>query len=176
MRILQAHAQICMDMLDRLNIQYGENIIFVVNSRAKTRWGQCKRTQGKWQISISSVLLEDRNSVEGLENTILHELLHTCPGCQNHGSEWKRLADKVNRAYGYTIKRTSTAKEKGLCEDAQREREEQRIKRASPQYMLVCQNCGYKYYRKKASKVVTCVDKYRCGKCHGFLKVEKMGG
>ena len=55
--------------------------------------------------------------MNGLKNTIIHELLHTCVGCMNHKAKWKFYADKVNRAYGYDdIKRTSTADEKGVKE------------------------------------------------------------
>ena len=52
---------------------------------------------------MSARLLEDGPL---LRATLLHELLHTCYGCQNHGKRWKAYAQRVGEALGVEITRT----------------------------------------------------------------------
>lgn len=40
-----------------------------------------------------------------IQMTIVHELLHTCEGCFNHGAKWKYYAEVMNNKYGYQITR-----------------------------------------------------------------------
>ena len=77
----------------------------VVNTRAKRRLGCCIRKNGVFTIEVSNGILEDTSL---LRATLVHELLHTCYGCQNHKKRWHRYADMMNRAYGYTISRTES--------------------------------------------------------------------
>ena len=45
-----------------------------------------------------------RNGTDkAITNTIYHELLHTLPGCQNHGKLWKMYAKKVHDLFGFNI-------------------------------------------------------------------------
>lgn len=49
------------------------------------RWGQCTCLGGNnYAISINVILLRDDTNIDGLKNTIIHELLHTCPNCMKH--------------------------------------------------------------------------------------------
>lgn len=89
MRNLEDVAIECMEMLDRIGIKYGNVKEVIPNSRARSRWGQCKIVPGGFQININVDLLDERNSIDGLKETLLHELLHTVSGCFNHGREWK---------------------------------------------------------------------------------------
>lgn len=115
MRDLELITLACMEKLDKLGIPYGNILEVTINTRAKSRWGQCRHCAEGHKINISARLLDDSTDIRGLENTILHELLHTAPGCNNHGAVWKAYAEKVNAAYGYNIKRASTAYEKGVA-------------------------------------------------------------
>lgn len=137
MRNLNDYAKRCMTELDDIGIEYGNIIEFKVNTRAKKRWGQCKAVPGGYSINISAILLDERNDEQGLKNTIIHELLHSCKGCMNHGENWKRLATKVNRAYGYNIKRCSSADEKGVQEETRPIKTAREIK-----YIVKCNGCG----------------------------------
>lgn len=160
MRNLNVIAKECMKMLDDIGVKYGNVTEFTINTRAHRRWGQCKRVANGYSINISATLLDESNDVNGLKNTILHELLHTCDGCMNHGTKWKTLASKVNNAYGYNIKRCSDANEKGVENDT----------RVVYKYEIQCQECGHSYKREKMSKAIQHPEKYRCGQCHGKLK------
>lgn len=95
MRNLTEYAQKCMAELDTLEIQYGNVVEFKVNYRAKKRWGQCKRlSDGTFSININAIFLDERNEEQGLKNTIIHELLHTCTDCFNHGKIGNGLRKK----------------------------------------------------------------------------------
>lgn len=115
MRDLIEYACKAMEMLDSIGVQYGNIIDFTVNTRAQKRWGQCRKVPGGYTININAVLLDERNSEDGLMNTILHELAHSVDGCMNHGTNWKAVANHIHNALGYNIKRTDSAEEKRNC-------------------------------------------------------------
>ena len=165
MRDLQQYARECLKELDAIGIEYGNITKFVINTRANKRWGLCEPVPGGFQIEISSVLLDERNDEAGLKNTIIHEILHTCKGCQNHQENWKRVAQKVNAAYGYNIKRTSSTLEKGVLEET--------MPPIPANYVVECKCCGYTYTREKKSKLITNMERYRCGVCGGRLFLRK---
>ena len=102
------------EKLDRLAISYGNIVLWEINTRAKTRFGQCRvMRKGCFAISIAAIMFqaEDRH----VEEVILHELLHSCKGCMSHGKQWKAYAEQVNLAYGTSISRTSTREQYGLA-------------------------------------------------------------
>ena len=152
----------CKAKLDAIGIETGEVISVVSNSRATSRWGLCKRVGSKFIIEISVILLEDDVSDFATESTMLHELLHTCKYCQNHGNEWKNLAARVNAKYGYNIKRTTSYEELGIqksnyVEDAK--------------HKITCKSCGHTIYRKRESNLIKHTERYRC-LCGGEFKLE----
>ena len=162
MRDLTTYALECMEELDSIGIEYGNIIDFTVNTRAKKRWGQCKAVPGGYLININEALLNEKNSEDGLKNTIMHELLHSCEGCMNHGQKWKEVVGIVNRKLGYGIKTTSSSAEKGVLEET---------RNIKVKYRIVCKKCGNELTRSKMTKVVKYPSMYQCGKCHGDLKV-----
>lgn len=128
-----------------LNIPVGYIDDITVNYRAKSRWGQCRkrRATGRYVIEINAELLRDDVDDMATMDTVVHEVLHTCEGCMNHGTLWKRYANMVNRAYGYNIKRTTSAEAKGL---------ESRTKTAK--YVVTCDGCGHKYGFARETKTI----------------------
>lgn len=144
-------------------IQPGNITDVSINTRATTRWGQCVKKDGHFTINISERLLSDNIPDDGLKNTIIHEILHTCKDCQNHGKEWKKYASIINERYGYKIKRADTAKEKGVSEDDLF---------ANAKHKFTCTNCGNSIYRQRESKFTRNYTRYRCGICGGKLIME----
>lgn len=131
----------------------------IINNRARSRFAACKKKgTSPYIIEVGEALL--KADVFAVKNILAHEILHTCYGCYNHGERWKLYADKMNRAYGYHITRTTTYEELGL---------ETPEKKRKVHYVIVCQKCGYQFYRQKKSKLVTETHQYRC-KCGGHLK------
>ncbi len=140
------------------------------NRRAKKRLGCCKvvkeRGRTGFVIEVSSIM--EKCSDADLKDVIFHELLHTCPGCLNHGQKWKSLADRINRAYGSHIRvRADSSQIPGLA----REGEEPQYK-----YEIECAACGVRFYRMRRSRVVDHPEDYRCSRCGGRLRVRDMSG
>ena len=160
MRDLQEAAAQCLQELKAIGITCGHVEALSVNYRAKKRWGVCKRTPGGFAIEIAAVLLEDNVPLASLKNTLIHELLHTCPGCDNHGAKWKALAQRVNQAYGYGIRRLASPEEKGVAAP----------EAAQVKYRFVCQGCGQTVARMRSSRFTENYTRYRCGKCGGKFK------
>lgn len=125
-----------------------------VNTRAKRRLGCCYYRQGAYTIEVAARLLTDPAL---LQETLLHELLHTCPGCRDHGERWKAHAQAVNRALGTDIQRT-----------VKLEGEPASLRRDEVKYVLRCEACGQEIKRMRMCKVVKSPWRYRC-LCGGRL-------
>lgn len=164
---LELAAEKCMRDLEDISIPYSKPVTFKVNTRAKMRWGQTKLTWKGFEININSSLLDGKHA-EGLRNTIIHELLHTCPGAMNHGKVWKSLAEKVGMHFGDEIKRTSSAEEKGFSkEDYEKERPTRKVK-----YRFRCTKCGEVIDRTRESQFTRNYTSYRHTGCYGsFQKI-----
>lgn len=155
----------CIDMLKELGIPCGNVINVKANTRAKKRYGQCKRLKsGNYVINISHVLLKDEVPDVITKGTIIHELLHTAAFYDGHTGMWKRYADIVNKKYPeYNIKRVADVKETGIkiandddykyiikCEKCGREVRFMRMcKKVENPEMYIHKNCGGKFKRHK---------------------------
>jgi len=135
----------------------------VINNRAKTRFGCCRKTKSGYVIEISKFLISGPE--KAIYQTLAHEVLHTCPGCQNHSLDWKAHAETMNRFFDYNIKRTSTPLEMGMEEGGP-------VRSPRPvKYAFVCKKCGRRIERSKKSKLVTHTHLFKC-LCGG--KIEKL--
>lgn len=139
-------------------------------SKATSWYGQCQQNrvyQGKrYKFVISLSVYHLQSSEQAIRNTLIHELLHTCPGCLNHGPKWKTYASIVQKRYGYRIIRAGGDKDKdSLMEQARQQ------KRAAyeTKYLLVCTKCSQQFVRFRKSNLVLHPEKYRC-KCGGIIK------
>ena len=105
-------------------------------------------------IEISKWVMELNDDI--IKNTIMHEIIHCFPYCNNHGTEFKKYAKYINTHLGYNISRTgnrnSDLKESNLEEEKEKFN-----------YKVECTKCNYTFYRKRMNKYFT--RKYRCGKC-----------
>lgn len=130
-----------------------------LNRRARTRFGCCIRQNGAYTIELS-----ERLARNGSENAVLqvlvHEVLHTCYGCSNHGRRWQCYAQRMNAAYGYRVRRTDDFAQLGLVDDR------------PVQWWVICTKCGRRIPRMKRSPLVDRPERYRC-RCGGTLRVER---
>lgn len=149
--------------LNSIGIKYGKVRNWSINTRAKCRLGQCKKiAPGLFDINISNMLLGDSVDDQITKDTIVHELLHTVPGCFTHKGKWKLYAEHINRKLPqYNIKRVIKGDEAGI-----------NIERKKPvyKYVLRCTKCGQEIKRQNETKVVINYKKYHCGKCGGKLE------
>jgi predicted SprT family Zn-dependent metalloprotease len=149
----------CIQLLEYEKIPVSDSIAGIkINRRAKSRFGKCTKIKNTYHIEISSILLnlEDKH----IENVILHELLHTCYNCMNHGKRWKQYAARLNEKYGYNITVRTSYEMMGL--------EPPEINK-NIKYIIVCEKCGTEYPRQRKCSLVENVDRYKCGKCGGNL-------
>lgn len=110
MKNLDIVSQECFQILEALQIPYACNVLISYNRRLVKKWGYCRQMpDGTFAISISAILGQDDTPDQALKSVILHELLHTCPGCFNHGKLWKSYGKAIKKAYGIKIRATSDA-------------------------------------------------------------------
>lgn len=186
----------CIQELEKIGIDINNKDIgkieINISKRNNKRYGACKQEEpdikskyieriGKrkivkyWKynkhvIEISKWVMELDEKI--IKNTIMHELIHCMPYCNNHGAEFKRYANYINNKLGYDISRVGN-KEEDYKKSNLEYKEEKQLK-----YKIECQKCGYTFYRQRQNKNFT--RKYRCGKCGGRfevinLKEEKYG-
>lgn len=141
-----------------LSIPVSKNIHphVTVNTRARTRFGCCRSINGRHTIEVAAALLNAEE--HSVRQVLAHEVLHTCPGCANHGQRWQHWAALMNRTFGYHIQRTHSPDALGV-EDIRPVR-----------YLVVCRQCGKSIPRMKRSSLVAHPERYRC-KCGGALFV-----
>ena len=77
-----------------------EKVGVVMDKTQKTCFATCQRIRkdGSFIIHLMPALMEMDEDI--VDNTIVHEIIHTCPGCWNHGSEFHNLGRKATMQYG----------------------------------------------------------------------------
>lgn len=107
----------------------------------------------KWVMNLNDDIIK---------NTIIHELIHCIPYCNNHKEEFKKYAQFINDKLGYDINRVGNPKDDYEKSNIQYEENVINYK-----YKIKCKDCGQEIYRQRfnASKI----NQYRCGKCGGSL-------
>lgn len=115
----------------------------------------------KHHIEISKWVMNLNEDI--IKNTIMHEIIHCFPYCNNHGKEFKNYASLINKELGYNINRTGN-KEEDYKKSNIQYKEENNYK-----YKIECQSCSQVFFRQRYNK--NFVNKYRCGKCGGKFKV-----
>ena len=118
----------------------------------------------KHHIEISKWVMELEDNI--IKNTIMHELIHCIPYCNNHGTEFKKYAKLINLEYGYDISRVGNKKkdfEKSNIEFKEIEKYN---------YKIVCKGCKQVFFRQRLNKNFT--RKFRCAKCGGTFEIIKL--
>lgn len=159
------------EMLKESNIPISKSICPNIRLfRSHRRFGQCcgplsskNKTSYAFVIEISEYVLQ--MSERAMMNTILHELLHTCPDCMNHGPTWRAYAAVAKTDWGYNIRRIIGDKEK---KDLEMLREG--FKRKDYQYIITCPSCGTVWKRRINSTFVQRAELYTCSRCKVHLK------
>ncbi|MBO5349199.1 MAG: SprT-like domain-containing protein [Clostridia bacterium] len=110
----------------------------------------------KHNIEVSRWVMNLNTDI--IKNTIMHEIIHCLPNCNNHGDEFKKYANYINYKLNYNISRLGDKKQ-----DLKQSNIE--IKKEHFNYKIQCSKCDYFFYRKRLNCNFT--KKYRCGKCGG---------
>lgn len=172
----------CLGELKRINLdlrdekKYGKIDIKLAKRNAK-RYGCCKQEdpdksslclkKGKMfykkynvhHIEISKWLMQLNSDI--IKNTIIHELIHCLPNCNNHGEEFKYYARIINKELGYNITRLGNKEEDYKKSGVEYKKEEKKVN--NYKYKIICQKCGQVYFRKRMAKKF--LRRYVCGRC-----------
>ncbi|MBD5424113.1 MAG: hypothetical protein HDR44_03190 [Allobaculum sp.] len=143
---------------------------FNINSRLKRTLGRCSKQviktgdQEQFFIDINSYVIQT-HSVALLRDVVAHELIHTIPGCYNHGPTFQDAAKKLNGCFPdlYNVQVKTNLADYDL--EAPK----------TNHYEIVCKDCHHTMYRERMSKTLRHIDRYRCPKCHGLLEVYPVG-
>lgn len=135
-------------------------VIKKIGNRKKISYEKFK----EHHIEISKWVMELDDKI--IKNTIIHEMIHCIPFCNNHGEQFKRYATYINAKLGYNIKRVGNPKE-----DYQKSNISYTEKEVEYRYKIKCQKCGQEIYRQRLN--VRKLSRYRCGKCGGKLEILK---
>lgn len=163
----------CKQELDSIGMRnYSNNIVSItVNNRLSRSLGRCKRayyaTGEQYQIELAGKVARDNVDLHFVKNIIMHELVHTMPGCFNHGPRFQNTAYIINRKLGYhvgTHESVENMKAAGV---------QPKDKRMDAKYKVVCQKCGQEIYRQRWCDLTANPGNYKCGRagCHGEFKV-----
>ena len=109
----------------------------------------------KWVLSLNEQIIK---------NTIMHEIIHCFPFCNNHGKQFKAYANFINKKLGYDISRVG---------NKEMDYEKSNIEYVAPKhkYIIKCEKCEKQFFRDRISKDF--FRKYRCV-CGGKLKMLMM--
>ena len=150
-------------------------ITIQLSKRKNKRYGCCKQEEpdkktryienykikyakfNKHTIEISSWVMELNDDI--IKNTIMHEIIHCMPLCNNHGDTFKKYAKYINQSLGYRISRLGNREED--CKNSNIDYHE----KDKHNYKIECKTCGQTFYRQRIAKKFT--RKYRCGNCNG---------
>lgn len=178
----------CVDELNKIGIdilnekQYGK-IDISIAKRNNKRYGCCKQEEPDRNYRIVSkvgrrkVIKYEKYNIHHIEiskwvmeldediikNTIMHELIHCMPYCNNHGKEFKKYAKLINQDYRYDVSRVGDKKK-----DFEKSNIEY-IENKNYNYKIICKGCKQEFYRQRLNKNFT--KKFRCAKCGSTLEV-----
>ncbi len=119
------------------------------------------RKYNKHHIEISSWVLDMNDEI--IKNTIIHEIIHCFPECNNHLKKFKYYAEYINLKLGYNIGRLGDKKQDYIASGMYFENED------IYKYKIVCNSCNMVTFRKRFNK--NKIKKYRCSKCRGKLSI-----
>ena len=155
----------CIAELNSININVEKNRIIEIkiNTRSKKRYGCCKKiSKEKYLLEVSEWVMDLNEDI--IKNTIMHEIIHCLPRCNNHGENFKKYAELINEKLGYNVKRTGNKQKDFIKSNL-----EYIEKPVKYKYQIVCDNCNQRFLRQRIVKIFT--RKYRCGKCGGKFKI-----
>ena len=179
----------CVSELNKIGINLENNkvgnIDIKLSKRSTKRYGCCKQEEpdknykiiekrgyrriikyekfNKHHIEISNWVMQLNDEI--IKNTIMHEIIHCFPYCNNHGTNFKKYATYINEKLGYNITRTGNVKE-----DYEKSNIEFKSKELEYKYKIICTKCGQEIYRKRFNSKL--IKRYRCKKCGGKLQLD----
>lgn len=161
MRDVREYFEKCLKMCDEAGIPYREITDVITTKRFINKWGTCNTCNHRqFTIKINAVLCDEKAfpTDEGLINTLLHEILHTCPDSFNHGETWLAHCRTIYNNYGIKINVGDNAENKGADEVAYN---------ATFRYVCRCKKCGATLGRNRMQDFIKNPNRYTHTGCGG---------
>lgn len=143
-------------------LPYNPHVRYLGLDRCTRSLGRCRRQLGRdghtpvYTITISRYI--DTLSLQEIKDVMMHELIHTIPGCFNHSAQFTRFADMINHK-SQQIYHVQT-RYKGST-----------FQQNTPyKYVIECSHCGQRLYRTRKSTITEHPGRYRCT-CGGKFQV-----
>ena len=174
MRDLNKYVGICKQELDSIGIPYKNPEKWVASGRLTKAFGNCHIQYNNIydkkrgiigcipRITISKRVLDERVPEKFLKETIIHEMIHTCDGCGDHGYKFNRYASQINVMLGYNIGVTASAEETKVINNLYEPKK--RI------YSIECPVCKGRINYKIKCKAYKHPERYICRKCKATLR------
>ena len=121
----------CRGILESLGINPGKVCSVSMQNNPKARESCCiDRGRDGFEIRIDDIHLREELTEHDLMCAMLHELLHTVPGCFNHRGKWAEYAKLVTEKTEFDLLRIDTGTYAMLHPDAE------------VLHKVVCPQCG----------------------------------
>lgn len=172
--------------LNILNEEQIGTIEISISKRNNKRYGACKQEEpdvktkyiekvgkkryiryekfNKHIIEISPWLMDLNEEI--IKNTIMHEIIHCLPNCNNHGETFKKYAKYINERLGYNISRVGNKKEDYIKSNVEY------VEKENYKYHIMCMNCGQSFFRKRLQR--NFARKFKCAKCGGKFEIKNI--
>lgn len=114
----------------------------------------------RYKITINKAYLQNSDP-QSVHDTIVHEVLHSIPGCMNHGKKWSYYARQFMTALPqFNISRCTN--NEGFNNYLKKAMETQ------AKYTIICKKCGARFYKTRKSQWMDYL--MRGGKCCAYHK------
>ena len=148
----------CCDYFERPTIEE------VNIGKGTSYWATVKKLKNSnFSIRVSKMFnsVDEDKFNDRLMSTMIHELIHTIPGCMNHQAPFKKVAAMVNRVYPqYKVQRCARSSEYGVPVEVKEYK-----------YLVTCHKCGAEWKYKRAPNVWKQINKkhssFTCPYCGG---------
>lgn len=166
MKDLNALLEKSLAMCDAVGIPYGKITSIGINNRLSRCWGRCLTKDYKhYWIEIQGKFAKDEFSTDdAVIAVIIHEIIHTCDGCWNHGEKFLSYGRRITEKYGIKVSATDSAENLTINVIEWKN---------SKRYAATCAKCGYVSYKDRMCDLIRYPMMYTHKDCGGRFERTK---
>ena len=164
-RRLKEYTEEVLEMFEQVGLadKLPDSFTVRLNPKLSRAIGKCKLREEGYIIEFASRYFEgyvEHNMHDKILNTLVHEFCHALPNGMNHGTQWKRYADRFNNKYNLGI--TRLAESDQVVASITKSLENNKIK-------ITCNDCNEVFYVTPRHGVCNNIEFYKCT-CGGSLR------
>lgn len=152
--------------LRRIGLPLGKVSWVSINPHLRTSLGRCqvitRNGERICELEFNKNLFAFPSEA-AFQDTMAHELIHTIPGCENHGAKFKSCCQMINeRLEGYNVQPKFRYEDYGVRSP------DKKVSKFDFKYILACTECGQIFGRDRMSPFVKNPENYCCS-CGGKI-------